>query len=132
MTNPVRMVRVAGWVAGMIVVASAVAFASGEGDKIVPIVDLLDNPIVLFGLGGGTIVTVALSILKFLRIVGKDGAIPTLAANFVLSLIVVTAAGMIAGQDFGTALVAGIAALVSAIGYHETVGHALERAVGKK
>lgn len=112
----------------VVVVASVFVFAAEE--EIIPIIDRLPEEILIFGASGGAIVSLLLSILKYFRIVGKDGVVPTQLANFVLSVIVAAVAYVIAGQPVGQAVLTAFAAMVAASGLHETVGHAAAKVTG--
>ena len=112
----------------VVVVASVFVFAAEQ--EIIPIIDRLPEEILIFGASGGAIVSLLLSILKYFRIVGKDGVVPTQLANFVLSVIVAAVAYVIAGQPVGQAVLTAFAAMVAASGLHETVGHAAAKVTG--
>lgn len=112
----------------VVVVASVFVFAAEE--EIIPIIDRLPEEILIFGASGGAIVSLLLSILKYFRIVGKDGVVPTQLANFVLPVIVAAVAYVIAGQPVGQAVLTAFAAMVAASGLHETVGHAAAKVTG--
>src|SRR5690606_15331915 len=100
----------------VVVVASVFVFAAEE--EIIPIIDRLPEEILIFGASGGAIVSLLLSILKYFRIVGKDGVVPTQLANFVLPVIVAAVAYVIAGQPVGQAVLTAFAAMVAASGLH--------------
>lgn len=132
MKDMLKLARAAVMAVFLLVVVTLIAFAQEAGEAIVPIVDLLDNPIVLFGIGGGTIVTVVISVLKYFGIVGKDAAISSDAANFILSLLV-TALGMVtSGMPWGTAIATAFTSIVWAVGAHHRVGHTIQNALGNK
>lgn len=113
-------------VAVILFVALSIVALAQEGE-IVPIIDRLPEQVFLFGASGGAIVSLLLSILKYYRIVGQDGYIPTQAANFILSVVVATIAYILSGQGFWSALLSAFTAMVAASGIHETIGHGVQR-----
>src|SRR5690606_41471489 len=71
-----------------LVVVVASVFVLAAEDVVAPIIDRLPEEILIFGASGGAIVSLLLSVLKYFRIVGQHGYIPTQAANFLLSVAV--------------------------------------------
>lgn len=111
-----------------------VALAAEEPD-LAPIISLLPEEPVLFGVAGGLIVTMLVSLLKHFRIVGKDGPIPSRVANFALSVVVAALAMIVDGQSVGAAFLTALSSIIVAAGAHSEIGHPLysaaERVLGK-
>jgi len=105
--------------------------ASEAGEELVPIIDRLPNEVLLFGASGGAIVTMLISVLKHFGVVGGARGIAPQAANFILSVLVATAAFVVGGQPIGAALLTAFTSMVAASGLHETIGHAAAKIVGK-
>lgn len=122
-------VRAAVMAAVLFVVVTFVALA--QDDELVPIIDRLPEEVFLFGASGGAVVTLLISILKYLGVVGGARGIPSQTAKFVLSVIVAAAVGVVGEQSFGAALLTPFTSMVAVSGLHETVGHAVARVVGK-
>lgn len=114
----------------VVVVASVFVFAAEE--EIIPIIDRLPEEILIFGASGGAIVSLLLSVLKYFRIVGQHGYIPTQAANFLLSVAVAAVYYTLQGQPVWAAVLTAFASMVAASGLHETVGHAAKSVVGNR
>lgn len=130
MRNPFMLIRAAAMAAILFVVVTVVALA--QEDPITPIIDNLPNEVLLFGASGGAIVTLLISVLKYVEIVRKSGPITPQLANFGLSVLVAAAASVVGGQDVATALLSAFTAMVAASGLHETVGHAAAKVVGNR
>src|SRR5690606_10684310 len=96
-------------------------------DVVAPIIDRLPEEILIFGASGGAIVSLLLSVLKYFRIVGQHGYIPTQAANFLLSVAVAAVYYTLQGQPVWAAVLTAFASMVAASGLHETVGHAAKK-----
>lgn len=118
-----EMARLAPAALVLIAVFSVVALAA-EGD-LAPIIGLLPEVPILFGVSGGVIVTVLISILKHFKIVGKDGPIPSRVANFLLSVLVAALAMILEGQPVGPALLSALSSMIVAAGLHSEIGHPL-------
>lgn len=113
-------------VAVILFVALSIVALAQEGE-IVPIIDRLPEQVFLFGASGGAIVSLLLSILKYYRVVGQEGYIPTQAANFILSVVVAAVGYVLSGQGFWSALLTAFTSIIAASGIHETVGHGVQR-----
>lgn len=114
----------------VVLTLSLVALAAE--DVVAPIIDRLPEEILIFGASGGAIVSLLLSVLKYFRIVGQHGYIPTQAANFLLSVAVAAVYYTLQGQPVWAAVLTAFASMVAASGLHETVGHAAKSVVGNR
>lgn len=114
----------------VVLTLSLVALA--DENVVTPIIDNLPEEILIFGASGGAIVSLLLSVLKYFRIVGQHGYIPTQAANFLLSVAVAAVYYTLQGQPVWAAVLTAFASMVAASGLHETVGHAAKSVVGNR
>lgn len=96
-----------------------------------PLINLLPQEVMVYGVSGGTVVTVLISLIRHFG-VHKVIPLPPQGWNFLLSMLVAAGAAMLAGEEVATALLSAFAAMVTASGLHETVGHAAAKVVGNK